>query len=858
MKQISAEQLTAIIKQSGIDPVILFGAGASATSGVPMADDMSMQAARWAAAIDRGWQFDDPRIRESDVRNFLGSQPWFTPDMTVEDRYQHSMHLLNSPRELRRQFLFHVLNNVSEPSSGYHRLVHVVKARIVRTMLTANFDDRFEAAFGPGPLITISEPHEHQWINTAPPHPQLIHLHGKAEHYMDRIMEEEVQELDDDLISQVLPLLRDHPLIVIGYRGAEPSIMRSLLIEQLDNARKFPHGIFWCALEGTKPDDLAPMVKELAQKLQDNFALVTIEGFDQFMDEFSAQIEHGIASTPPEAGYPDTQAYDKLPLDTRPTERARFDDINETTLRRIATEHAARIGIHVTELPDQDWYHSRLTAIGLLTRDAEGDITPTNAAVLLCAENGREISPGHSVEISTPDRPPSSIDGSLVEIYETVFARLEEANRPIRVKGARSRYAKPYGDIALKELLANALIHRDYNSRDPVKVWIDKDFVQIESPGGLDAALIQQISSLVQTGKESSLGQEFRNRIFRGEIGRRFTAYRNPILAEAFWGLGYVDKAGSGLVDAVRSLEDAGATANLEIPPNNDRFIATASLAHLNIDESTKTARPRRPTIYWANVTNFLSVPDNIFSAKAKFDHPRETSALAGTRHLPSFSFRNGKLFTFSDLNEPNSPFAGVAYLNDVQRHSIDEIEHDHSLQTVLPELLKKALETRLFHCGLRVDRRRNRAYFRCDRHDAHYVNYTTMAGRQQRRRVARWPQKLNSGYCEHEAVNYEITQFGREWGLVLQPTFIITLDGVSDQLPGNEQASIVTRLQSDNYNRSVLADVRFWLKQLETSNGVIKIDTGSASVEISTSLLTFEGYSDNLEEQPDDHLVEG
>ena len=72
------------------------------------------------------------------------------------------------------------------------------------------------------------------------------------------------------------------------------------------------------------------------------------------------------------------------------------------------------------------------------------------------------------------------------------------------------------------------------------------------------------------------------------------------------------------------------------------------------------------------------------------------------------------------------------------------------------------------------------------------------------------------------------------------------------------EHASVVTHLLSDRYNRSVLSDVRFWLRQLETANGVISIDLGGASVEISTRLLTFEGYSDSLEEQQDDYLTEG
>ena len=304
--------------------------------------------------------------------------------------------------------------------------------------------------------MTISEPSERHRINTAPLHPQLIHLHGTADHYMDSIMEEEVQELDPNLSSQVFPLLRDHPLIVVGYRGAEPSIMRSLLIDRTADARKFPQGIFWCVLEGVAQESLSPMVRELAQELGDNFALVPISGFDQFMDKFSASIEQRPRATRPETGTTNTITPDELVFDMRPADDAPPSNLNRVTLQHIATEHSRRLGIPVPNSPGEDWFTSRLMSIGLLTKDADGAPKPTNAAVLLCAENGREISAGHWVEISTPDRPPSAIDGSLVYIYDTVFERLEESNRPIRVKGAQSRPVQPYGPIALKELLANA------------------------------------------------------------------------------------------------------------------------------------------------------------------------------------------------------------------------------------------------------------------------------------------------------------------------------------------------------------------------------------------------------------------
>ena len=618
MRQVNVDRLVATIRQNETDPVILFGAGASATSGVPMAADMASLAARWATAMDKSRDPEDPMIRESDVQNFLHSQPWYSPSMEIENLYQHSMRLLNSPRELRRKFLLQVIHNVSEPSRGYHDLAQLARNRIIRTILTTNFDDRFPVAFGPGILLVTSGPQDHQNINTAPLYPQLIYLHGKADHYMDRIMEEEIQELDQDLVARVLPLLRDHPLIVVGYRGAEPSIMNSLLIDQLGNARNFPHGIFWCVLEGTTQEHLSPLTKDLAREIGDNFTLVTIRGFDEFIAEFSTAItprNYGITA---ETGFITENDEDRFTFDMKPAKNKETFDINQATLRRIVNEHSHRRGIEIPDPPTDEWYQSRLIDIGLLTRDDAGTTKPTNAAVLLCSEEGREITAGHWVEISTPDRPPQAIDGPLTRVYETVFERLEEANRPIRIKGTQSRNEQPYGPIALKELLANALIHRDYETREPVKIWIDKKSIRIENPGGLEEELLQQLTPPGQSMNTTPIGEEFQTRIHRGEIGQRLTAYRNPILAEAFWALGYVDKVGSGLVDATRSLSDAGVTAKIEVPPTNDSFRATASLSHLDIDELTRTALPRRPTFYSASVTEFLSIPESAYSAESK------------------------------------------------------------------------------------------------------------------------------------------------------------------------------------------------------------------------------------------------
>ena len=76
----------------------------------------------------------------------------------------------------------------------------------------------------------------------------------------------ETQTLDPALVQTLVPLLKTAPLVVVGYRGAEPSIMESLL--GAATGVEFRHGIYWCIRSGEQPH---PHVEALAQRLGTEF-----------------------------------------------------------------------------------------------------------------------------------------------------------------------------------------------------------------------------------------------------------------------------------------------------------------------------------------------------------------------------------------------------------------------------------------------------------------------------------------------------------------------------------------------------------------------------------------------------------
>jgi hypothetical protein len=102
---------------------------------------------------------------------------------------------------------------------------------------------------------------------------QIVWLHGKAEQYSDKNSRGEIGSLDDSLIQLLRPLLRASPIVVLGYRGAEPSIMGGLFGQSDAGRLDFRNGIYWCIRSG---EDAHSKVLELARRLSLNFTFVEI------------------------------------------------------------------------------------------------------------------------------------------------------------------------------------------------------------------------------------------------------------------------------------------------------------------------------------------------------------------------------------------------------------------------------------------------------------------------------------------------------------------------------------------------------------------------------------------------------
>lgn len=157
---------------------------------------------------------------------------------------------------------------------------------------------------------------------------------------------------------------------------------------------------------------------------------------------------------------------------------------------------------------------------------------PTHAGILLFGKNPRFFLPGAYVQyirlpgMQLTDLPEdqSEISGDLHTVLHELKVRtkLLIQTRMRSVGTLEEKLLPDYPEWALRELLMNAVMHRNYDSNSPIRFYAFIDHIEILNPGGL-------------YGEATPENFPTRN------------SYRNPVIAEAMKSLGFVNRFGYGV-----------------------------------------------------------------------------------------------------------------------------------------------------------------------------------------------------------------------------------------------------------------------------------------------------------------------
>jgi ATP-dependent DNA helicase RecG len=167
----------------------------------------------------------------------------------------------------------------------------------------------------------------------------------------------------------------------------------------------------------------------------------------------------------------------------------------------------------------------------------------SNAGVLLFGVNPKFFLPGAYIQYANfaGDSVTSDIinekefSGDLITVLAQLdlFIKNQIETRSVFTSALREELVKEYPSKALRELLNNAVMHRNYESNAPIKFYQFKDRIEISNSGGL-------------YGDARPDNFPFQN------------DYRNPVIAEALKILGYVNRFNRGIASAKEELQNNG------------------------------------------------------------------------------------------------------------------------------------------------------------------------------------------------------------------------------------------------------------------------------------------------------------
>lgn len=620
---------------------------------------------------------------------------------------------------------------------------------------------------------------------------------------------------------------------MVGYRGAEPSITKDLLLGTAEDARGFRKGIYWCVREG---EALHENVLELQAKLGSNFVPLTISGFDELMTDLSdALVGEDLYLTRSSANSPTGDE----PYDERPVAAGSLDEIDLdlalVTLREYCENLSRPVVTRETLLP-------LMRELGLLLA-VGGEEIPSTACLLLFGNNVDERYP-HAVTITTiAHKKRTVISGNLLAQRRALldWIALEGVNPTLRVKrGALHQEQSAYAPRALVELMINLLVHRDYERSAPAVINVEPgEAIGFRNPGSLPPGLMKRVT-FDQTGRFHPIPNG--------------TDARNRSICDIFLGLRAMEWRGTGLHDVEQLAAAAGGEATFTIDADGD---FTARITRLPATAGTGTdevARDDRPTgTYVFNVLPALALPSTLamirVSQRPNGENAPEAYA-AGTAII-----RDKEIWSFTPLGLLRAAFAPIAL--DGAEFDRTELEADPDRRRVISWLLRRHFERFLADFeprGLVLEggRGSRRAFFIGEEGKPRALRYDSPNRRNIRREVVKQRAEDERAWFENEGFGYEVTTLDDRWGIRIKPFYMFTGKDAATPLPSFARTAKATRRMKFDRNKNVEDDLSFWSRFLANGNQTLNIgQEGTAELLFDTAFLTIDVPAPSDEVRP-------
>ncbi|MFK8052901.1 MAG: tetratricopeptide repeat protein [Woeseiaceae bacterium] len=255
--------------------LLFLGAGASKSSGIPLAGEMI---AEW-----RDMMLADHADGVTDREAWLREQDWYEQP----DEYSRLFEQCFPTQRARQKYVEPKIEQ-GIPGWGYLYLANLIQNGFFNVVFTTNFDDLVNEALSTylsyNPVVCAADSAV-ATININTARAKIIKLHGD---YLFKDLKNTVQELETlyaNMASKFSEFCKQAGMVVVGYAGRDESVMR-VIRESLEDPYAYPAGIWW-GLHGNESP--SPEVAALAIQYPRRFHCFECSGFDDFMVELHAQ-----------------------------------------------------------------------------------------------------------------------------------------------------------------------------------------------------------------------------------------------------------------------------------------------------------------------------------------------------------------------------------------------------------------------------------------------------------------------------------------------------------------------------------------------------------------------------------------
>jgi hypothetical protein len=386
-------------------------------------------------------------------------------------------------------------------------------------------------------------------------------------------------------------------------------------------------------------------------------------------------------------------------------------------------------------------------------------------------------------------------------------------------------------------------MHRDYEAKALARIdFLPGRQLSFANPGGLLSDLAEKF------GVES-------NGTFIPKRG--LTAIRNPVLADIFYGLGRMDKAGSGLADIVKFMVQQGGASEFSTAKQNSEVVVVLKQAAQEQPVESNTAVPLPASeVFITNLLPVLAMPKYLTSIPLKHRRAAQSPLPPEIRQkLPEFIYHDDHILSFAAPELFSEYPAGELLFDRTTIEPVEELINDAEQRRLIVWLIHRHWAGFLWRFaadGLTVESRQKRAYFL---HRSPYktevssVSYSSRMGRRIRRGVVKRRGAFERIWHENEGLQYAAVCVDGQWALQVKPIYVFTGPDGWTPLPPHTQTRRATRRFKFDRNRSVEDDLTFWARYLSQAGPVINIggfgvedlvlSSSYCQVEMPTALLS-------------------